>query len=164
MVKVLIGMSGSGKTYRIQEELIRMHMSAGAAVRDTYVIEKKKDNEYSHVFHPDFISVYKPDDSMVDSLLDAENIDIIIDCEYYSEEFMEKVSVIVKRAERNNNNVTITFIEITDNIILGKAILMDANEILVGRCGADTEVVLERLFDVKLAPMGKKFDFRKIKM
>lgn len=163
MVRVLIGMSGSGKTYHIQKEILRMHMNfAVTGERDICVIERKDYNEYSHVFHPDFVSIYKPDDSMIDLLLDAKNTDIIIDCVNYSMEFMDKVSYMVRQAGRNNNNVTIAFLAIGDNIDSENRILKNANEVLVGKCGGAVEAYIENFFDVKLAPIIKKFDFRKI--
>lgn len=163
MVRVLIGMSGSGKTYRIQEEILHMHMDfAVTGARGICVIERKDYNEYSHVFHPDFVSVYKPNDSLVDLLLDAKNTEIFIDCENYSLELMDKVSCIVRKAKRNNNNVTITFLTIGDNSDYENYILKNADEILVGKCGGATEAYIENLFTVKLAPIINKFDFRKL--
>lgn len=162
MVRVLIGMSGSGKTYRLKEELVHKY-KGGVKLKDICVIERKEYDEYSHIFHPDYVKVIKPDSSIVDSLLDARNMHIIIDCECYSVEFMEKVSVIVKRSIRNNNDVTITFLRIGDNILLEKTILMNADKILAGWCSISDEQIIENLFMGKTEPMRGKYDFRELK-
>ena len=162
MLRVLIGISGSGKTYLIQEELIRRHMEFTYNDRNVCVVERKEYSEYSHLFSPDFVSVYKQDSCMVNALLAARNTEIIIDCEDYCEEFWEMVSSIARQARVDNNNVTITLQPTADIINRGRRILMNANEVLVGECGGPGKALVEEVFKVKLMPAVRKFGFYKV--
>lgn len=156
--------SGSGKTYYIQEKLLRRHMDYFGITnyKNICAIERKEYDEYSHVFHPDYVTVYKPDDSMVDSLLDASNMNIIIDCEEYSEEFLGKIFTMVRRARTNNNTITVTFQPSVEVINCENQILKNANEILVGECGGYGDFLIEEVLCIKLRPMRNRFDFRKV--
>ena len=164
MLRVLIGESGSGKTYYIQEELLRGHMDYFGITnyKNVCAIERKEYNEYSHVFHPDFVTVYKPDDCMVDSLLDASNMNIIIDCENYSEEFLKKVFTMARRARVNNNTITVTFQPRYEVINCENQILKNADEVLVGECGGSAKALVEEVFKTKLVPTVRKFNFQKV--
>ena len=163
MVRLLIGISGSGKTYYIQERILCGHMGYLATnAKNIYVVERKEYNEYSHLFHPDYVHVYKSDDDEVETLQDVKNADIIIDCEDYSEEFMDKVIGMILKAVANNNDVTITLIPSVDTINCENLILQHADSILVGECGGAGESLIENILHVKLKSTTKKYDFRKI--
>lgn len=169
MVTVLIGASGSGKTFLLKKELVRKEsickpfIGKDFKLKDICVIERPQFNEYSHLFHPDYIKVIKPDSDAVNSLLDAKDMNIIIDCDFYEAQFMEKVSVIVKNAEKQNNHVTITFPEVYDDICFEKEIIAAADEVLVGECLITSEVEIEKIFGTKLEPVRRDFDFREVR-
>lgn len=167
MVRVIIGSSGCGKTFLLKGEIFNEERRIRRLRKETCVIERREFNEYSHVFHPDFIKVIKPDSDLVNTLIDAKNMDIIIDCDYEANEFIEKVSVIVKNAEKQNNDVTITFLEFypeerNDIYFEEKEILAYADLILVGNCCVPTEVEINNMFGVVLNPQRRQFDFRQI--
>ena len=93
---------------------------------------------------------------------DVKNADIIIDCEDYSEGFMDKVLGMILKAVANNNNVTITLIPSVDTINCENLILQHADSILVGECGGAGESLIENILQVKPKPTTKKYDFRKV--
>lgn len=160
MVSIVIGMSGSGKTYRLKEELVHNDYFQK---RKRYVIERKDYKEYSGVFHPDYATVMKSDSKMVDTLLNVMNADIIIDCEDYSEDFMEKVLTIVKRSRRNANRITITFLGIYSDIPYQESILQNADKVFIGKCSLEQEERIQNLFNERPEPIQGKYDFHRIK-
>lgn len=132
MIKVFIGMPGSGKTYRLK----------------------------SSIFHPNFVHTLKPS-SDLSFLLDKTNCHIYVDCECDTDEFLKTISLLIKRARMNQNDITITMLELWDNLSdYEHSILINANQILVGRCCIFTDERIEYLYQTKLRPLESKYDFR----
>lgn len=154
-VRIIIAVAGGGKTYKIQNEIVRDVTS-----REIYVIEREEYFEYSNVFNEKYVHVLKPS-SDIAFLEQKKNCDIYIDCENYIDEFLQKIVNIVKKARKNNNNVTITFLRFQDNLY-EREIFSNANEILIGKCGETSERRIERIFEKELSPLRCKFDFRRI--
>lgn len=113
-VRLLIAMSGGGKTYKLKNEIVH-ELSRNEGIvnpRDFYVVEREEYHEYE-IFNEKYVKVLTPS-SDVSFLKDVKNSKIYIDCEDYSDEFLNEVAQIAVNAAANNNIITITFLGIDD--------------------------------------------------
>ena len=157
MVRILIGASGSGKTYSIMKKLIRTQKN-----RKKLVIEREDYKEYSRIFSEEYITcITLKDTDQMEKIMDS---DIYIDRPYYSEEDLEQIHELTSRARIHANNITITCTDISDftKTAAGNSILRNAEQIFVGRCIADNECIIEKLSGKKLPVQKSNYDFRRI--
>lgn len=159
MIRVIIAQSGGGKTYKLKHEIINRDDYS----RPIYVIERGTYKEYSKIFNNKIIKIFEPSDDL--SLLkEVKGSNIYIDCEDYSDTFLEKVEGVIKRARVHDNQITVTLLEPSGKLSdFENLVLMNANEIYVGKCSKSSEVVLEELLDTSLGEIKGTFDFRKVK-
>lgn len=74
---------------------------------------------------------------------------------------MQQIVTIAEKARINNNNLTITFLEIWDDLSDYEKHIFDiANEVLIGKCTKLSEYRFEKLFHTILRPLESDFDFR----
>lgn len=147
MVKLIYGIAGSGKTDLLKTSLMRNEYLYSQ--KKVYVIERNDYNEYSKIFNPQYITIIKPNSPQVNELIDAKDAEIIIDCEKNSKEFREILETICKIAEKNNNDIFITFQcfeEWQENICKNTRCLM------IGHIDRMSAKHLENRFDLKLDP------------
>lgn len=171
MVRILIGYSGSGKTYKLKEEIAHKEFGGITNAKEIYIIEREEHQEYSNIFGGKYIHVLKPS-SDISFLSNIENSEIYVDCENYENEFMQKIVDIVKKAKTHNNDITITFLHFLDDwdgtffpvkYNNEKLIFENTDEILIGKCISTTEQSIENLLGIRLRPVISNYEFRNTK-
>lgn len=163
MVRILIGYSGGGKTYKLKEEIAHKEFGGITNAKEIYIIEREEHQEYSNIFGSKYIHVLKPS-SDISFLSNIENSEIYVDCENFENEFMQKIVDIVKKAKTHNNDITITFL----NFLEGwnnrsdyeRLIYENTDEILIGKCCIITEQSIENLLGIRLRPVISNYEFR----
>lgn len=163
MVTVLIAYSGGGKTHKIKEELVNRYSGHGVKQREAYAIEREDSDDYSGFFNENYLHVLKPS-SDISFLNEKKDCDIFVDCEDDSDTFLEKIAKIIENSKKNNNSVTITFLEYWSDLSeYGRSIIENADQVYVGKCALFTEQIIESIFHVQLRPVISKYGFRRIK-